>query len=398
VRQHSILCLSHLRWKFVYQRPQHLLSRCARDHRVLFFEEPIRDARTPELALETTDTGVTIAVPHLPPGLSPEQEEHAQRAMIDQLVAKEVPSGRPVLWYYTPMALAFTDHVRARAIVYDCMDELSLFRGAPPELTEREKLLLGRADVVFTGGHALYEHKKLTSRHPNIHPMPSSVDAAHFQQARFAVTEPVDQDAIPHPRIGFYGVIDERMDLELLDQLAELRPDLQFVMIGPIVKIDPGSLPRRDNIHWLGGKTYAELPAYLAGWDAAMMPFARNESTRFISPTKTPEFLAAGRPVVSTSIRDVVTPYGREGLAWIADTASDFSDALDEALACDRDALSTHADVFLSERSWDRTWQEMWSMVERAMSQRDLRATGRSPLHSVPGATEPLAVARRNRA
>ncbi|HEU0034963.1 MAG TPA: glycosyltransferase family 1 protein [Kofleriaceae bacterium] len=386
----SILCLSHLRWNFVYQRPQHLLSRCARDHRVVFFEEPIHDVAAPELEMRETDEGVTVAVPHLAPDTPVDIAELAQKKMVDHVVGGL--QSRPVLWYYTPMAVGFTHQVRPRAVVYDCMDELSLFHGAPKQLTDREKILLRHADVVFTGGHSLYEHKRKTTQHKNIHPFPSSVDVPHFAQARELLPDPFDQAEIPHPRIGFFGVIDERMDIQLLDELARKRPDLHFVMLGPIVKIDPAMLPRHANIHWLGGKKYDQLPGYLAGWDVAMLPFARNESTRFISPTKTPEYLAAGKPVVSTSITDVVRPYGDGGLAWIADTADEMAAAIDEALASDRTARVAHADTFLSDLSWDKTWREMWSHVDRAiMTRASLRASG---LHATSGsgsATQPTA-------
>jgi UDP-galactopyranose mutase len=374
-----------LRWNFVFQRPQHLLSRCAREHDVVFFEEPVFDASEPELAVSTSDQGVRLAVPHLAPGTPAEIAEAEQRKMIERIVQRELKGARPVLWYYTPMPIAFTDRVRPRAVVYDCMDELSLFKGAPAVLKEREKLLLADADVVFTGGHSLYEHKRAHSQHRNIHPFPSSVDVPHFARAREEMPEPPDQAGIPTPRIGFFGVIDERMDIELLGELAEMRPDLQLVLIGPVVKIDPADLPRQPNIHYLGGKSYGELPEYLAGWDVAILPFARNDSTRFISPTKTPEYLAAGKPVVSTSIRDVVQPYGRDGLAWIADTAGEFSAAIDEALASDRSARLAHTDAFLSSLSWDRTWADMWSHVTRAIQ---TRASLRSPgLHTTAGAS-----------
>ncbi|MDQ3364990.1 MAG: glycosyltransferase family 1 protein [Myxococcota bacterium] len=381
----SIICLSHLRWNFVYQRPQHLLSRCAKEHNVVFFEEPMLDATAPTLELRK-DGDVTIAVPHLAPGTPHDVIEASQRTMIDR-VLYELDNPRPVLWYYTPMSLAFTHHVKARAVVYDCMDELSLFHGAPPALTEREALLLKHADVVFTGGHNLYAHKKTTTQHRNIHAFPSSVDVPHFAQAREPLADPVDQAEIPHPRIGFFGVIDERLDIELLDAVAVARPDLHFVMVGPVVKIDPARLPDRPNIYWLGGKTYQELPSYLAGWDVAMLPFARNESTRFISPTKTPEYLAAGKPVVSTSITDVVRPYGDQGLAWIADSAVDFIDAIDQALASERNARVAQADSFLADLSWDRTWREMWAHVERSIQTRAaLRSSGMQPVQPVRAA------------
>jgi UDP-galactopyranose mutase len=370
-----VVCLAHLRWNFVYQRPQHLLARCARARRVVYIEEPLFDAS--EAALELRVEGpVTVAVPHLPVGISSGAAELAQRRMIDR-VLYDLDNARPVLWYLTPMPIVFTQHVKARAVVYDCMDELSLFHGAPAMLKEREVLLLKQADVVFTGGHSLYEYKRLHSQHRNIHPFPSSVDVHHFARARQAIDEPADQAEIPHPRIGFFGVVDERMDLALLAELADLRPDLQLVMLGPVIKISADDLPRRPNLHWLGSKAYQDLPADLASWDVAMLPFARNDATRFISPTKTPEYLAAGKPVVSTSITDVVKPYGREGLAWIADTPGEFAAAIDEALRSDHAARRAHADAFLAGTSWDRTWNEMWSHVQRAIETRAaLRSSG----------------------
>ena len=264
--------------------------------------------------------GVVVVMPHLPSTLSPSEAVAAQRTMLDRLISTEDIT-RYVLWYYTPLALRFSDHLEPVRVAYDCMDELSAFKGASSELPILERRLLRRADVVFTGGQSLFEAKK--TEHPNIHAMPSSVDVAHFATARHAVNEPPDQRDIPTPRLGFFGVLDERLDIALVEGLADARPDWQLVMVGPVVKIDPADLPRRSNIHYLGAKTYAELPLYLAGWDVALLPFARNEATRFISPTKTPEYLAAGRPVVSTSIRDVVTPYGDLGLVAIADTVDE---------------------------------------------------------------------------
>ena len=252
-----------------------------------------------------------------------------------------------VLWYYTPMALDASRHLASpRAVVYDCMLELSAFRGAPPDLIVREAELLGRATLVFTGGQSLYEAK--CRQHPRVYPFPSSVDVDHFAAARRALTDPADQEPIPRPRLGFYGVIDERLDLDLLLALATIRPSWHIVMVGPVAKIDADDLPARPNIHYLGMKGYAELPLYLSGWDVALLPFARNEATRYISPTKTPEYLAAGRPVVSTSIRDVVRPYGDQGLVRIADTPGDMVLAVEAALSENADERAAAVDPFLS--------------------------------------------------
>ncbi|MCL1466406.1 glycosyltransferase family 1 protein [Argonema galeatum] len=364
----DLVCLSHLRWDFVYQRPQHLLSRCAKERRVFFIEEPIFSSDSSgRLDIGRRESGVWVVVPHLKEGLSQSEVNTALQMLLGELFA-ERQIGQYIFWYYTPMAMAFTRHLKPLAIVYDCMDELSAFNGAPPAMRESEAELLKRADIVFTGGQSLYEAKR--DRHPNVYAFPSSIEKAHFAQARNFTADPADQADIPHPRLGFFGVIDERMDIELLGGIAAARPDWHLVIIGPVVKIDPAILPRPQNIHYLGGKSYKELPAYLAGWDVAMLPFARNSSTRFISPTKTPEYLAAGKPVVSTSIRDVVRPYGENGLVRIADTVADFVAAAETALNENphQSGWLLSVDTFLAQNSWDRTWDRMTELMQSAVT------------------------------
>jgi len=360
----DIVCLSHLRWDFVFQRPQHLLSRAARDGRVFYVEEPVFEEGRARLRISGRDSGVKVVVPVLPLGSTADEQADEQRRLIAALV-REQALADAVLWYYTPMALPFTNKLTAQAVVYDCMDELSAFAGAPQRLRDLEEELFARADVVFTGGQSLYEAKR--TRHPNVHAFPSSVDVAHFATARTWPSEPPDQQPIGRPRIGFFGVIDERMDYELLRGVAAARPSWQLVLIGPTAKIDPATLPRAANLHYLGPKSYAELPQYISCWDVAMLPFARNEATRFISPTKTPEYLAAGRPVVSTSIRDVVRPYGQQGLARIADTPEAFVAAVEAALDEDANERIRAADAFLTHTSWDGTWTRMRQSIDRAI-------------------------------
>ena len=358
----DLLCFSHLRWGFVYQRPQHLLSRFARNGRVFFIEEPtFHDGEARMDVTRDEESGVMVVVARLPHGTAPEEADRLQRALLDDLIARHEIEDF-VAWYYTPMMMSFSAHLRPRVTVYDCMDELSAFKDAPPVLREREAELFKRADLVFTGGQSLYEAKR--EQHPDVHAFPSSVDVAHFAQARRGLADPADQSAIPHPRIGYCGVIDERMDLDLIAGVASVRPDWHLVMLGPVVKIDPEALPKNENIHWLGGKKYAELPAYMSGWDAAMLPFAHNESTRFISPTKTPEYLSAGLPAVSTSIRDVVRPYGEQGLVQIADTPEAFVSAVERAFAQRSDAAwARQVQQFLSGLSWDSTQRRMANLI-----------------------------------
>jgi glycosyltransferase involved in cell wall biosynthesis len=361
----SLICFSHLRWDFVFQRPQHLMVRFARQMRVYFFEDPVPAAGTgePHLELRPTEAGVTVVVPRLPEGLDEAARFELLRGLLDRLCRDEGITA-PVLWYYTPMDLPFSDHLDAQRVVYDCMDELAAFKDAPPALLEREEALLARADLVFTGGHSLYEAKR--HRHPRVHAFPSSVDGAHFGQARQRLADPPDQAGIGRPRIGHYAVLDERLDRELVRDLAARRPDWQFILLGPVVKIDPADLPRAANLHYLGGKRYEELPAYLANWDVAFMPFAMNESTRFISPTKTPEYLAAGRPVVSTPVRDVARDYGETDLVRIAGTPDAFVAALEAALEQSRapgGAWLEEVDALLAGMSWDHTWTRMKELL-----------------------------------
>lgn len=371
---YDLICFSHLRWNFVFQRPQHLLSRCARSRRVFYVEEPIFSAGAPRLEVtQDPRTLVNVVVPHLPEGSSELERERQQAELVAELCHSHAIR-RPVGWFYTPMALPVAARVDLRACVYDCMDELSAFKGAPKELLVREAELMAVADVVFTGGHALFEAKR--QLHPYIHPFPSSVDRAHFGQARMPLAEPTDQASIPRPRLGFFGVIDERMDLALIEAVAKQRPDWQLVLLGPVVKIDTASLPKLPNIHYLGSKSYADLPSYVAGWDVALLPFAKNEATRFISPTKTPEYLAAGKPVVSTSIRDVVRPYSVQGLARIADTPEDFVAACQAALREPAEKLLRRADPFLAKMSWDATWASMAALMDRAVTERGRRTSG----------------------
>ena len=366
----NIVCFSHLRWNFVYQRPQHLLSRFARNEPVYYIEEPLFDA--PDDSFKITETKEKVQVVNLYLKGSPHEDNiiDRQKVLVSGVFKNENISDY-LLWYYTPMALLISDHLKPKMIVYDCMDELSAFKFAPPILKQLEEDLFNSADIVFTGGHTLYEAKK--NQHHNIYPFPSSIDKAHFAAARTGQEEPADQKEIPHPRLGFYGVIDERFDLDLIHETAKQKPDWHFVLIGPIVKIDPATLPRLANIHYLGGKSYNELPTYLSGWDIALIPFLLNESTRFISPTKTPEYLAGGKPVISTAIKDVVHPYAVEALVDIVKNAEEFVGAADKTLTqteANRETWLAKTDVFLKDNSWDTTWKRMNSLIESTFAEK----------------------------
>lgn len=372
--QYPIVAFSHLRWNFVYQRPQHLLSRLAAQRPVFFIEEPeFHPDSSPRWERSTPQTNVVVLRPQTPiqaPGFHADQLP-ALEPLIAEL-ATELERTTLVAWLYTPMALPLAEALAPEAIVYDCMDELSLFEGAPPELLSREAALLECADVVLTGGPSLYRAKQ--GRHPNVHCFPSSVDAAHFRLARSIgeggdLPEPEDQAGIPHPRLGFYGVIDERLDLPLLDFIAKAHPEWHIVLVGPVVKIDPVTLPQRPNIHYFGQRSYEELPRYLAGWDICLLPFARNDATRFISPTKTLEYMAAELPIVSTPITDVAEPYG--DIVYLGNTPEEFQAACEEALTseeAERNRRATLMRKVLSGTSWDVTVAAMEKLIAAAVA------------------------------
>jgi glycosyltransferase involved in cell wall biosynthesis len=355
----DLICFSHLRWNFVYQRPQHLLSRFAQFMRVFFIEEPVMGASKDHYKVEQPSVNIWVITPHL----QSSNDAETRNLILEKIITYAITHfdiQNYIVWYYTPMAHAYTKNLNAAVTVYDCMDELSAFAFAPPELIEMEEELFRKADIVFTGGNYLYESKK--NKHHNIHPFPSSIDKKHFMQARRLKKQPSKNDK---PVIGFFGVVDERMDLNLVEKIASLRPDWTFEIIGPVVKIDPASLPKNENIRYLGNKPYSDLPRCIANWSIAMMPFALNESTKFISPTKTPEYLAAGLPVISTAIRDVVDPYGVNGLVYIIDTPEEFIKAAEHQLGSNRyDEWLKDVDHFLSGNSWDNTWGRMAGIIK----------------------------------
>ena len=371
---YTIVAFSHLRWNFVYQRPQHLLSRLAASHPVVFVEEPELDAEGPPRWERTTPhPNVTVYRPRTPvpaPGFHGDQLSALDPLMAE--LAADLAQTHLLAWLYTPMALPLALMLDPDAAVYDCMDELSLFLDAPPELLELETQLMEYADLMFTGGPSLYRAKQ--SRHPNVHCFPSSVDAAHFRlsdEVGNEVSEADDQIELPHPRLGFYGVIDERLDLEIVDRLAEAHPEWQVVLVGPVVKIDRDRLPRKKNIHYFGQRSYEELPRYLAGWDVCVLPFARNDATKFISPTKTLEYMAAELPIVSTPITDVAEPYGQ--IVYLGATPEEFISACEAAMTAspeERASRSEQMRQVLAGTSWDVTVSSMEKLLTAAVAER----------------------------
>jgi UDP-galactopyranose mutase len=391
----TILCFSNLRWDGVLQRPQHLMTRLATSSRVIFWEAPRHIGPGVIATLEVRrcpDSGVTVMTPLL----SSELRADVVRETLKRLLDAEVACLRgPVQrWYYTPMMLPFSEHVAAECVVYDYMDRSVDFWHAPAELQALEQRLLDEADLVFTGGNS--QDAARLAHHANLHHVPSGVDVAHFARARDEGEIPPDQADIPGPRFGFFGVIDERMDLDLIAALADARPDHALVMVGPIARIDPETLPRRANLHYLGRRGYAELPDYLRGWDVALVPFSMNAATRFISPSKIPGYLAAGRPVVTTPIAEVARTYGGLAGVWVADSTAAFIAACDGALAQSRDPArwQAQADRLLAEASWDRIFAQVQAVVAQAIDdRRQVRsASAAAPRSALPARYDVMVV------
>lgn len=385
----TMIVFSHLRWDFVWQRPQHLLSHLAKYYRILFVEEPVYADGAPELKTLRPAPNVTVCQPHTPlqaPGFHDDQI-----ALLLPMMDALAPDGEDVIaWFYTPMALPLLRPLHAGVVVYDCMDELSAFRNPPKQLLQRETALLNIADIVFTGGPSLYEAKR--QRHANVHCFPSSVDAVHFEQALDRNNGHPLHDHIGRPRLGYYGVIDERLDADLLAALADAHPEWEIVMVGPIVKIDPASLPQRRNIHYLGQQSYKALPQFLAGWDVCLMPFALNEATRFISPTKVLEYMAARLPIVSTAIRDVAQPYG--DIVAIGHTHEQFVAHCEAALAqtpAQRAAMAARMRDVVAGTSWDATAERMRQLIDTTPPGRRAAPPGAMPADGAAVASDPAA-------
>lgn len=364
----TIIVFSHLRWDFVYQRPQQLLARLAAKHRIIFFEEPILDKGS-DAFIETSapEPGVLVCKPHTPSFRTGTYDEQIPilRKLLNDLI-RDQKLTEYIVWFYTPMALPLLRGLKPKLVVYDCMDEHSGFLNAPSQMVQRERELLKVADLVFTGGPSLYEAKKGLNH--SVHCFSSSVDTDHFSQAKDPQIEHPAQRSLPRPRLGFFGVLDERLDVALLNALAKAHQDWQLILVGPVVKIAPDTLPNGKNIHYFGKQEYSDLPSFMAGWDVCLLPFALNDATRFISPTKTLEYMAAEKPVVSTPITDVARPYGK--IVTIADSAESFIRACEEALLLTpekRSSMQSAMRSVLSHTSWDATVQRMDQLVEEAL-------------------------------
>ena len=387
----TLIVFCHLRWDFVFQRPQHLMTRLAEHYNILFVEEPMHTEGVARLEKTEVAPNITVCRPYTPIqqfGFHDDQLPTMQALLADLVPADEAP----VVWFYTPMALPLLQVFKPSKVVYDCMDELAMFKNAPKQLLQRESALLNIADVVFTGGPSLYQSKR--DRHANAHCFSSSVDARHFRQALNRELSHPEQAHIPHPRLGFYGVIDERFDVGLVSSMADAHPEWQIVLVGPVVKIDPATLPKQPNVHYMGQRTYDQLPQFLAGWDVCLLPFAMNDSTKFISPTKVLEYMAAELPSVSTPITDVKVPYG--DVVEIAESHADFIAACERQLSLsdeNRQAQARRMREVVAGTSWDLTASRMHELIGAAVPGNKVERFFATGLEAAHAQTETLPVA-----
>jgi len=370
----GIVVFSHLRWGFVWQRPQQFLSRFARKHRILFVEEPFFDLREdeqPRVDLHKVMPNVTVAAPHVPPSWNRNKRLPQVLRELSQQAIDAVNEGgefdRPLLWYYSPMDSAWSlGYFENRGVVYDCMDELSQFTGAPKALVENEARLMRHADIVFTGGYELGEKKN--KQHPNVHTFGCGVDYAHFSKAADSSTPiPPDIDFMAKPVIGWFGVVDERVDYAMVGEMAKMRPRWSFAMVGPVVKVDPNMLPHAPNLFWLGGRDYQQLPNYCRAFDVNMMCFAINAATQYINPTKGLEYMATGKPIVGTPVRDVVRQWSE--IVRIASGAEAFVAAIEDALKSRGNDPRVQRGIELAKQcSWEQTVANMQGLIREAVT------------------------------
>jgi glycosyltransferase involved in cell wall biosynthesis len=370
---YSIIVHSHLKWDWVWQRPQQFLSRLSKKHRVLFIESPdaVDGLAASKVALREVDDypNVVVLQMQMPASQLADREwaDNERRRLLQSVLAG--PLGRSfqsvVQWFYDPMAVtAFAGQMNERAIVYDCMDQLSQFKFAPPELVRRERELLALADVVFAGGPKIWEEKR--KYNSNCFSYGCGVDLAHFAQAREQdCVVPADVRDLPGPTFGYIGVVDERLDYDLIDKLAKANSTGSVVMVGPSTKVDPAMLPRRANIHWLGGRDYSLLPNYAKAFNVCLMPFALNEATEFINPTKALEYMATATPIVSTPIRDVVRQFS--DIVSVAASPTEFIAACARA-AKQPDQSAIRGGVELARKnSWESIVRKLQAHIEEAI-------------------------------
>jgi UDP-galactopyranose mutase len=340
----AIVAGSHLRHDGVWQRPHHVLARLGLRVPVLYVEEQLGSGDDHDTLEPLKAFDVLRPLRRAPaPGI-----DGATLAAVRAWCGRR----RPLVWLYSPMLLALADAFDTAPLVYDCMDDLAAFAFAPPEMRAREAELLARAGVVFAGGRSLFARRAGQARHLVL--APSGVEFERFAQAAAGPPHPA-LAGLSRPVFGYFGVLDERIDLATVAALGDTIGTT--VMIGPVAKIDSASLPRGPRLRYPGQVDYGELPRFLAGFDVAIMPFALNAATASISPTKTPEYLAGARPVVSTPIADVIADYGTA--VRFAATPSEFAEACaEEARAPDRERVARGL-LLARHAGWDAVVERM---------------------------------------
>ncbi len=394
-----IVFCSHLRYRDVQQRPQRIAQLLAQKRPVIYVEEPWwprgderRFEKPPHLAVAYADhlgssgdlTVVTPVVPYQEvelPYVTPENEVLARRMVAEYL--SRVGIDRAILWIYSPMMDGYYGRmVEELVVVHDKMDELTGFKGTPPILIERERNLIDRADVMFAGGRTMFESAR--ARHANCHRFDSGVDFELFLTATLPETQVADDlRTLPHPIFGYIGVIDERVDFEALIALADAYPHGSVFMGGPVRKILPGNLPRRSNLIFAydldlarnrdpleaGSIPYTQLPSYIKGFDVCLIPFSgKSEATKNLSPTKTPEYAAARKPIISGAVPDVVANWG--DVIWVAESPEDYVGAAADILNGSHSDRLAQAQVRASQQTWSSIVSAMLEQIDHALKRR----------------------------
>jgi len=374
-----IIVHCHLRWDFVWQRPQQFLSRLSKKHRILFVEGPILHDENIEPYAELKPSekypNVIVMQTYFPSSRFHDGEwvDAKRRELLDDVLCGPLKGKfeRSVQWFYDPMAVeAHLGQHGAISTVYDCMDELSQFKFCPPALIERESRLLAAADVVFAGGRKMWQSK--SRYNSNAHFYGCGVDVNHFGKAQLSSTEiPEDIRHLEGPILGYFGVVDERLDYDLIAQLAAARPDWHIVMVGPTAKVDPADFPRAENIHWMGGRDYSQLPSYTKAFDLALMPFALNEATEYINPTKALEYMATATPIVSTPVPDVVSNFA--SVVKISSSSEEFVELCQQQVAQFDQVAVERGLKMASENTWDAIVAKLEKHIDEALSRKAAR-------------------------
>jgi hypothetical protein len=333
-----LMVFSHMAWNPGQGRTPQLMAALAGRWQILFVEAPRHAAGAARLESRAIRAGLTVLTLTTP---APAAGFHDDAQAFGVTLLREELAGRrlkiDIAWLDTPMAWPLAQALGIACLAYDCLE------GPPASLQfdaallhQRESALMRTAALMVAAGPSLFNAHR--HRHANLHCVCSAVHAEHFSPASLELTSArarrghVLQSSLARPRLGYFGSIDERLDLDLLAALADRQPGWAFVMVGSVAGIAAERLPQRRNIHWLGEQDDALLPYLLAGWDLALMPYVVSEATRFLMPSQTLEYMAGYQPIVSTPVRDVQALYA-PAVTIAAPQAEAFSSACEEVLA-----------------------------------------------------------------